>query len=491
MATVSFQVSPYGRSVGIVSAARGGRVLTVAVTPKLWRETDEAAHWCLEWPAAQAAGAITASEGDWVTVSGEADAVDIVADTVDAANSDLTPEAGSTLGPLLRRVVRPGARPEPLADAGSVTEIVNLIALFDHARLDIVAADAPGVTSLHPLFRALLHRRYVSAVEPLVRRVRRGYVEVEEVLASPRGRITDASVVRYQLSREPQLMCRFDEYTEDTPLLRVVVAALAEVLRADVPPYALPILRETLARGIRLSRHLATIPIPDRSAALRLSRQVRLTRLEAEWGPALELAKRVLADAPLAQDVRGAPTEMVRFEVATDRVWERILEQGLRRALPFGAVTVGARNWLAAEATVDPPWKGVLAGAGSRFPDFLVTTRDDTVWCLDAKYKLSGGTPEEADANQMFVYSHLARRLGTAVAHCVLLYPGRSGGLPPARRFVRRPNDDVDMLVAYLPFPERVDLASPIHWGNYVSRLDRGLESLIGVSVPTLPAPSE
>jgi 5-methylcytosine-specific restriction endonuclease McrBC regulatory subunit McrC len=462
-------------------------VLTVAVAPKVWRKSREPRHWIVDWPAAQAAIAITAYEGDCVTVSADQETLGFVGDALDcAAIYDQEPE--SMVGPLLQRVARPSVAPEPVSQATTLTQLVALIALFDHSRLELPDEDAPGAASLHPLFRALLHRRFVSTLEPLVRRVRRGYVELEDVLTSPRGRIADTSVVRYQLSREPRLLCRFDEYTEATPLLRVVVAALAEVLRTNVPPYVLPILRETLASAVRLARHLATVPIPDRSAAIRLSRQIRLTRLEAEWRPALEFAQRVLVDAPLAQDVAGAPTEMLRFEVATDRVWERILEQGLRRALPLGSLTVGAGNTLTAEATVEPPWKGLSGGAGSRFPDFLVTTTYNDVWCIDAKYKMAGGRPNDDDANQMFVYSHLANRAGAPVAHCALLYPARPAELPHPLTFMRCPNGDVDLRVAHLSFPEEADLTNPTQWGNYVARLEHELDSLIGHTAPLAPA---
>lgn len=424
--------------------------------------------------------AIAAFEGDWVTVAGPTDAISLVADSLDRS-AQLDADLATPIGPLLQRVFAgPAAASEASSELFGISQLVNLIALFDHARLELPDDEAPGVAALHPLFRALLHRRYVSAVEPLIRRVRRGYVETEEVLLTPRGRILDTSVVQYQFSGEPRLACRFDEYTEATPLLRVIVAALAEVVRSDLPPYAAPIVREPVATAVRLARHLSTIPVPDRAAAMRLSRQIRLTRLEAEWKPALVLAQRVLADAPLAQDVAGDVTQTLQFDVATDRVWERILEQGLRRALPYGAVTVGAGKAAVGEAEVDPPWKGVSGGAGSRFPDFLVSSTDDAVWCIDAKYKLMDGNPEEADANQVFVYSHLARRLGAPVAHCALIYPIASGGSTDLRALLRLPDEGVDLRVAHVSFPSDADIVSPSAWTSYISKLERELVSIIG-----------
>jgi McrBC 5-methylcytosine restriction system component len=465
--------------VGVVSASKEGRALTVAVVPKVWRPTDASRHLLVEWET-EPAVAVTVFEGDWVTIAGSEEALALASSALDRAGQGLA-ETDQSVGPLLQRVfMAPAQLPEAVSPNADIARLVNLIALFDHARLQLPEEDAPGLMAFHPLFRVLLHRRFIAAVEPLVRRVRRGYVESEEALLTPRGRISDASVAVYELSREPRLICRFDEYTEATPLLRVIVGALAEVVHSNVPFYVRPIVRDSVSTAIRLARYLSTIPVPERSAAVRLARQTHLTRLEVEWKPALELAVRVLIDASLAQASRGMPTQTLQFEIATDRVWERILEQALLRALPADCLSTGARNVLPDDVNVEPPWLGMTGSAGSRFPDFLLTAPSTGVWCMDAKYKLADGLPEEGDANQIFVYSHLARRFGEPILHCALLYPTSSSTPATSRTLWRRPAADVDLRLAQLTFPSEDDLAGPGSWSSYISRLERQVQLLVG-----------
>ena len=59
----------------------------------------------------------------------------------------------------------------------------------------------------------------------------RGYVDREETLATLRGRIDIGAQLRVRQSRRWPLECRYQDYTEDTELNRVIKAAHRRLLR--------------------------------------------------------------------------------------------------------------------------------------------------------------------------------------------------------------------------------------------------------------------
>src|SRR5689334_13777567 len=104
MPSITFRASPNGMSVGLVSATSAQRVATVAVVPKVWRGSPKAEHVIVECDADQTTISISAFEGDWVTVSGPSDAIDLVGTALDRAAQGEA-ESEHSLGPLLQRVL--------------------------------------------------------------------------------------------------------------------------------------------------------------------------------------------------------------------------------------------------------------------------------------------------------------------------------------------------------------------------------------------------
>jgi 5-methylcytosine-specific restriction endonuclease McrBC regulatory subunit McrC len=79
---------------------------------------------------------------------------------------------------------------------------------------------------LHDLLRAVAWVFEAEVRRALSQGIARGYQSREETLAALRGRVDVAAQLRSQQGRPLPLACRFEEYTEDVTLNRVVKAAI-------------------------------------------------------------------------------------------------------------------------------------------------------------------------------------------------------------------------------------------------------------------------
>jgi 5-methylcytosine-specific restriction enzyme subunit McrC len=162
---------------------------------------------------------------------------------------------------------------------------------------------------------ALLFEREVAEAMPhgLVR----GYVGREEGLMTVRGRIDLGRQIARQQGLPIPLDCRFEEYTEDVSLNRILKAAHLQLLRLrDVDP--------SVARRLR-SWLRAFVDVEDQSFAWTEVPSHRFTRLDQHWEQAGRLAEVILRRESLADReglVRGAA-----FTVDMNRLFERFIEQ--------------------------------------------------------------------------------------------------------------------------------------------------------------------
>ena len=345
---------------------------------------------------------------------------------------------------------------------------------------------------MHPALQLLLHRQFVAAVEPLLRNVRPQYLEVEDDLATPRGRLLDRSLVLHALTGWPSVVCRFDEQKYDTPLLRVVRAALHAVAHASAPSQLVEMTIGLRSRAVVLLRALAEVQLLDRARAVQLGRTLRLNRLERPWTDALALALQVLSEQTVGMARALGSIEAYELLIPTDKLWEQIIADTLER---IRGVTVsfhpGELNL--GDAVVARPWR--TAGIPESetldlYPDFLLVEREQGVWCLDAKYKLPPSSkPSSADANQLFAYSHLASVEGRQVAVCGLVYPCPSGD-PSASWLYRAPAEDIPLMLGSIPFPGSSDVTSPRAWKAYLKTSAAALGDLIAQAPLDIALPS-
>jgi hypothetical protein len=416
---------------------------------------------------------IAAYEGDVVVIDGDAAECEVLRRWLGEVQI-ADPE-------LLELLVGPPESDLPVGDPHQPLEpILDLLELFDRCTLDLVEDVLPHAADRHELVRLVLYRRLISILEPLINRLRPQYRELEDALPTPRGRILDKSIVVTLASRLPTVECRFDEHSHVTDLAIVLFAAIRTVARQGGTARTSALFRPLQDRAARLARQLEGVPIVDRRVAHRMARSLRLGRLQAEFATVLPLARRVLRDdVPTPATARDLSLETFRVGVPTEKLWEAALRQALAR-VPMARVYVNADNKPAiADVEVPAPWtRGGAPSPSGRFPDFLVLASSATsscLWCVDAKYKNTPAvSPVAEDANQVFVYSHLATLAGRRVEKCALVYPSLTPRSHPST-LQRERDRTMPLLLIEALFPVPSDLRTQRSWDDYVSRTALGL----------------
>lgn len=471
MASVAFRAAPNRKRIGFVASADGERSAAVLVLPKTWRNGPPSTSR-VSWPA-DGHLTIAAYEGDVVVVNGDAVGCEtlrrwlVEVQIADAELLELL--VGTPDGDVLA-----GDSHQPL------DPILDLLELFDRCSLGLVEDALPHSAERHELVRLVLYRRLISTLEPLIARLRPQYRELEDALSTPRGRILDRSVVVAVASRLPAVECRFDEHSHATDLAIVLLAAIRTVGRQGGTARTSALFRPLQDRAVGLARQLDGVPMVDRRVAYRMARSLRLGRLQAEFGAVIPLARRVLRDdVPTPGAGSDLTLETFRIGVPTEKLWEAALQQALG-CVPTAETYVNADNKPATPAVEVPaPW--VVGGAPSpseRFPDFLVRASgpaSSCLWCIEAKYKdTPARLPGAEDANQLFVYSHLATLAGRSVENCALVYPSTT---PRGHvRTLRRERDrTTPLLLIEALFPLPSDLRAQRSWEDYVARTAVGL----------------
>lgn len=211
----------------------------------------------------------------------------------------------------------------------------------------------------------------------------RDYREVEEELATVRGRIDIGRQIRRRQSQPVPLHCRYQEYGEDMELNRVVKAALRRLLR-------IPSLDRELMSRLRHHHRLfeevwgvdyAPSDVPELS----------FNRLNEPWRSATILSQLVLR-ADSVRDATGS-VEGVSFTVDMNKLFERFVERVVDEE-------ARRRGWEPA-----PQRMRYLTDAVTMRPDLLLR-RGGVDWAVgDAKYKrLETADWPHADLYQLLGY---------------------------------------------------------------------------------------
>ncbi|QRN94771.1 hypothetical protein JRI60_37510 [Archangium violaceum] len=167
---------------------------------------------------------------------------------------------------------------------------------WDHA--DMAPLADVGGLDVGPLQDLLAHV-LVSGVAGLLRRgLDRAYVEHEEALRSPRGRLDVSVTLKRNLERSSRAVCRYDELSHDVLHNRLLRATMLRLASAGVAPH----LARELTNAARRMREVSPIePVPA------LFRRVQLHRNNAHYGFLLhtcELAMRFLVPEQHGQGFR-------------------------------------------------------------------------------------------------------------------------------------------------------------------------------------------
>lgn len=507
------RLAPSGHRCGLFFAAAGAATLTVFVLPKPWASRGaEIVPDGLAVFIRKDSLLLIGVEGEQVTVDappslgvlldGLAARIADDANTLAARRasdgqrryedpSSASEDADPGLGALLRIDRTRLPNPSPVLSAVPATLPHNaLAALFDlatrtaqtevwnsrpqaDASEDEDAAAGGAVRGARTRAEAdplqlLAQWRLVELMRVHSRNLRRGYIPLDEETSVIRGRLTQRGLIQASSRIGLQVECAHDEFTDTTPLFRVLVTALERVASGVLAErHCLPrwsVLQQIRDRAVHLRRQLQQLPsLPRALAAAEAARlcQRPLPRTLRVWQPALHLARTILRDEALStvEATDGVVTQ--HWWLNTSQLWEAILaEICVRAGWRVSATATGSGQ----------PWLDL--GVNKR-PDLLLDRPDPLIGgftrlVVDAKYKLlDTGRLNVADQYQLFTYSHTTTwQQGRADAAAVL-YPQTCPG--PPRAFARCGDGRFKLHLVGLPFPMPADL-DEARWETYLSK---------------------
>ena len=308
----------------------------------------------------------------------------------------------------------------PDEDAPSVR--ARLVAMLDFAiglKLDLgnhAAMARKADTLLEMLARAFADKLLAEVRRGLPRR----YMSCEDDLPALRGRLDVVRQFTRHAVRPDRLACRFDELSADTPLMRIMAAAVTALRK-----YARN--TETQRRLDELAHAFGAVtPVP----AARLPwKQVRIDRTNRRWQSLFDLAKLLLSADHQQTHHGGAATPGITLLFPMNDLFEAYVTALMRRALNGSGIEVKSQGGLR-YCLGDWPQKGVCTGSVFQTkPDIILRRGSDVVAIIDTKWKKLAGDPlakkhgvSQADVYQMMAYARLydCRDL-------MLLYPASPG----------------------------------------------------------------
>ena len=285
-------------------------------------------------------------------------------------------------------------------------ETANLFYLLEAGGqpLDVGPAvfDYETTGDLIPSFATFYVRHLETA---LTRGVPRAYRETQERLAGIRGRVDLPAQLRLAGLPLPA-ECRFDEYTADIPLNRILRGAAVRLLR--LPGVTIPT-RQALQR---LAAQLGEADLPTPAD---LQARTMFTRLTEHCRPAEHLARMVLGASSLL-DAVGATGAAV-FLIDMNKAFEDFVASRLTRYLAGQLIVHTQRSeWLDTDECVKIR------------PDVIFERQRGTVaYIADSKYKITDdGYGRDADYYQMLAYTSALN-----VPEGMLIYCHYDGTAPP------------------------------------------------------------
>jgi 5-methylcytosine-specific restriction enzyme subunit McrC len=241
--------------------------------------------------------------------------------------------------------------------------------------------------------------------------VPRDYREREERLAGIRGRV-DLPAQRRLAGLPLPTECRFDEYTADIPLNRILLGAVTRLLR--LPGVTISTRQGLQQLGTRLQEAGVVMSGDLRS-------RTNFTRLNKHCRPAERLARIILSGSSVIDAVGTAGAAV--FLVNMNKVFEEFVESRLRR-------------YLLGQLVVHGQWPDRLdtAGAVRIKPDLVFESgARKTAYVADSKYKLSAdGFGREADYYQILAYT-----ASLGLPEGLLVYCQHDGTVPSQQIEVR------------------------------------------------------
>lgn len=247
---------------------------------------------------------------------------------------------------------------------------------------------------------------YLSDVQGLVRRglVKR-YRQTMSNQPALKGRIHWPRHLRENLVHQERFHVVHQVYNTDHRLHALLKRALTIVQATALDP---------MIRGRAQDLDWAFEAVDDTALTPAGIDGIRLDRKTSPYARAVQLARMIVLDH--APDLRGGRTPLLGLMFDMNVLFERVVLKLLKRAAHEHRPELS------------------ITGQDSRLfwrnqkirPDIVVRRGDEVVLIIDTKWKVpKDDRPADADLKQMYVYN---RQYGSAES--MLLYPGRSDGLP-------------------------------------------------------------
>ncbi len=286
----------------------------------------------------------------------------------------------------------------------------------------------------------LLARLFADRLLAAVRRgLPRRYIAHEDDLPVLRGRLNVTRQVTHLAVRPDRLACRYDELSEDTPLNRVLKAAVKRLARLVRAPANIRSLAELAARFEAVSDS----PHPPRKA-------VRLDRTNTAFHDLYRMACLFLDDE--WQSTKSGAADGFALLFPMNKLFEKFVGRCLKRALAPGAVRLqpGGRH-----AITDADGDTLFAIR----PDAVFDAPDRTI-VFDTKWKNLKPDKKELGVEQGDVYQMLAYARAWGATRVILLYPWRketSDKNGPLRQWtVAHSNCALDIATVDVGAPDKV-----------------------------------
>ena len=266
-------------------------------------------------------------------------------------------------------------------------------------------------TQRHDLLELLI-RLFAERLLIAVRRgLPRRYLGRQEDLARLRGRLDIKRQFTHLAIRPDRLACRFDELSVDTPLNRVLKAAVSRLAG--------------LAHSAENSRRLGELAArfePVRNSSDPLGEPVHLDRTNTAFHDLHRLAKLLLSGEWQSTTAGDATGFTLLFPMNT--LFEEFIGRSLRRALAPRPVELQHQGH---HALVGRDGKGRDEGLFALRPDVVIGGSDTRPIVLDTKWKqLTPHQPRHEKTmgvDQSDIYQMLAYARAYNAKRLVLLYP--------------------------------------------------------------------
>jgi hypothetical protein len=478
-AVVAFRASPRGSRAGFVVLPDGaGGALTVTVLPKPWNPSARR-HLLIPEHVPGTSTHAALYEGE----SAEMASTPRVVGTLTRALLDLGDREGRKDLLQLVSARRSSTNPPP-ASAESFESVVRLMLLAKRQRIALDDHPYRGAAA-ESLLKVVEQQLFVEEVRRVIDRARPGYQERVDRLSNPRGALSGTSLALTLLTGTPEVDCRFDEQTMDTPVLRIVLAALRAVATDDTPAAFSHLAAPVRSQAVSVARRLDSVTVLERERALLAARQLVLHNLERPWASAAEKAVQVLSrTSVLPLDGRAGSERAVAIHLSMEKWWEQCLLGALQHVADPGTTHP--------QAPVGSPWapaSGTPKPEG-RNADFIFVL-NGRCFLADAKYKVDETSLGASDGDQMFAYSHTAVLPGSDLlteAGAVFYAQPVRGKVRSREVLIRTTAPRYELQLLDLPFPSPTDIRTDATWRVYLEGLaDSIRQALAPVATTSQP----